>query len=202
MITREDLEGLFLELGQLAIADDRLVELAVYGGAALILVFPARPATRDVDAVVLEDATWIRNAVARIKEARGDDLDDDWLNDGVKGFLSARDRAEDAKTLFRSYPSEDEVGLRVFVATPEYLLAMKCMAMRLGGIEGRHDKGDIIALIRHLKLNSADQALGIVAKYYPRAQIPPKTLYGVEEIFEEMQAMSDTIDQAATPWQP
>ncbi len=92
----------------------------------MMLTFPARPATRDVDAVVRGDASFMRDAVAAVARARG--WSDRWLNDAVKGFLSERDST--SVVLFRSYPSETRLGLRVFLAQPEYLLAMKCIAMQ------------------------------------------------------------------------
>lgn len=69
---------------------------------------------------------------------------------------------------------------------PEYLLAMKCMAARLGGTTGEaSDVQDIVFLIRHLQLKSAPAVLEIVAQYYPANRIPVKTQYLVEGLFEE-----------------
>ncbi len=69
---------------------------------------------------------------------------------------------------------------------PEYLLAMKCMAARLGGPSGEQsDVLDIIFLIRHLRLNSANAVLDLVAQYYPANQIQIKTQYLVQGLFEE-----------------
>jgi hypothetical protein len=154
-----------------------------------------------VDAVFLDDAAWVRTAALAIYERhQGEvgDLDANWLNDGVKGWLSRQDR--ESKTLFRSYPSEDDVGLRVFVATPEYIFAMKCMAMRLGQIEGRHDVGDIVQLANHLKIENADQALEIISKYYPKNEIQPKTQFGVEEIFENLAEDAELRTGGRSPW--
>jgi hypothetical protein len=51
---------------------------------------------------------------------------------------------------------------------PEYLLAMKCMAARVGGTSDEpSDVVDIVFLIRHLKLKSASEVLNIVGQYYP-----------------------------------
>jgi hypothetical protein len=47
------------------------------------------------------------------------------------------------------------------------------------------DVADIIFLIRHLGLTSAAAVLDIVAQYYPANQIPPKTQYLIEGLFEE-----------------
>ena len=69
---------------------------------------------------------------------------------------------------------------------PEYLLAMKCMASRIGAVEGEtHDVSDIVFLVRHLKLPGAKDVMDIVAAYYPKDQIPVKAQYLVEGLFEE-----------------
>ena len=182
-LTRADIEAAFGELGELARSAERVVDVAVYGGAAMILTFPARPATRDVDAVVRGDSSFLRDAVASVARSRG--WSDRWLNDAVKGFLSERD--PQSVTLFRSYPSEAASALRVFLAQPEYLLAMKCIAMRVSEAESSPDRDDIKALLRHLGLKTVDQVLDIIARYYPHNLIRPKTQFGVEEIIAELQ---------------
>ena len=149
----------------------------------MILIFPARPATRDVDAVARGDASFLRDAVASVARSRG--WSDQWLNDAVKGFLSERD--PQSVTLFRSYPSEAASGLRVFLAQPEYLLAMKCIAMQVSEAESSPDRDDIKALLRHLGLKTVDQVLDVLACYYPHNLIRPKTQFGVEEILGELQ---------------
>jgi hypothetical protein len=180
-LTRQDLESAFQALGLKAREENRIVEIAVYGGSALVLILPGRPATKDVDAVILHDPSWMRQAVAALAEERG--WPSGWFNDGVKGWLSHRDADPDAKRLFRTYPSEDEPGLRVFVASPHYLFAMKSLAMRIGGIDDTQDRSDIEALAREIGVGTAEQALEIVSQYYPQAMISPKTRYGLEEIF-------------------
>lgn len=86
---RDDLEAAFESLGAAARAAGLTVEIAVYGGAALVLTFPSRVATKDVDAVVSGDARWLRRAAADLAAERG--WPEDWLNDAVKGWLSHRD---------------------------------------------------------------------------------------------------------------
>lgn len=63
---------------------------------------------------------------------------------------------------------------------------MKCMAARLGGTTGEpSDIPDIVFLIRHLRLQSAREVLGLVGQYYPANRIAVKTQYLVEGLFEE-----------------
>lgn len=99
----------------------------------------------------------------------------------MKGFLSHADAA--SRRLFRTYPSEAEPGLRLYVASPEYLFAMKCMTMRIGGVEVTVDKSDILALAAAIGITTADRAIEIVASFYPQDRIPPKTRFGLEEMF-------------------
>jgi hypothetical protein len=71
---------------------------------------------------------------------------------------------------------------------PEYLLAMKCMAARLGGTSGEgSDLPDIVFLIRHLKLRDASAVLALVGQYYPANRIPVKTQHLIEGLFAEGQ---------------
>jgi hypothetical protein len=187
-LTADVLEQAFHELGLKARAADKIVEIAVYGGSALVLTLPGRAATKDVDAVVQQDAAWLRRAVADLAEEKG--WPANWLNDGVKGWLSERDTDPEAKRLFKTYPSEDEPGVRLFVASPAYLFAMKCLAMRVSGVDETQDRSDIESLARVLGIATAEQALQALSHYYPGSQVSPKTQYGIEEIFEQMSAAS------------
>ncbi len=151
-------------------------EVCLFGGTVMVLAFTARLATKDVDAL-FQPAQSIREAARRV--AAEQHLPADWLNDGVKGFLSARH-----ETTAGNLPQFPH--LRLTMPVPEYLLAMKCMAARLGGTTGEAtDVPDIVFLIRHLRLKSAQAVLDLVALYYPASRISVKTQYLVEGLFEE-----------------
>lgn len=178
---RTTIEQAFGRLGSMARDAGKIVEISVYGGSALVLATDFRVGTRDVDAVFENDRAFIRSAAAAVADEFG--WDPTWINDGVKGFLSAKDGEESAKTLFHTYPSESEPGLRVLVATPAYLFAMKCLAMRLGGGEQAADVKDIRMLGALLGITSPQDAFTAIARYYPLQKLPPKTQFGLEEIF-------------------
>jgi len=151
-------------------------EICLFGGTAMVLAFNARERTKDVDAVfhppqlVRELATVVQDELS---------LPAEWLNDAVKGFLAA-----DLRPVMYDLPQFE--NLRVTAPPAEYLLAMKCMAARIAsGTDSGGDVDDIRFLIRHLGLDSAEQALAIVAGYYPQSRVPPRTQYLLEEIFEE-----------------
>jgi hypothetical protein len=176
---RATLELAFERLGRMAVDAGRIVEISVYGGSALVLTLDARPATRDVDAIFDKDRDFVRRAAKSIAEELG--WSEDWINDGVKGFVSRADA--NSKSLFATFPTGGPEGLRVFLASPDYLFAMKCLAMRIGGVEDRGDVDDIVRLGQALGIQTADQAIAAVARYYPAERLPPKTRFGLEEIF-------------------
>ena len=69
--------------------------------------------------------------------------------------------------------------------TPEYLLAMKRLASRIGAVEtDADDVKDIIFLIKHLKLKNAADVMELASSYYPD-RIPVKAQYLVEGLFAE-----------------
>lgn len=143
-------------------------ELYLVGGAVMCLVFETRQSTQDLDGF-FKPADVIRKAATRVAASSG--YADDWLNDAVKGFMSRRGDFE---------PYLELSNLRVMTATAEYLLAMKCLAMRLGG--EFHDEEDARFLLRYLNLVDYGAALQIIERYYPLDRIPQKTLYALEEL--------------------
>jgi hypothetical protein len=128
----------------------------------------ARPATRDV-AAFFRPSREVREAAARVAARSG--VPDRWLNDAVKGFLSPRGGYD---------PYLELPHLRVFVARPEYLLAMKCASMRLGA--EFHDPDDVRYLHRYSNLTTVDEAQEVVTRYFERHQLFPKTRHALEEL--------------------
>jgi hypothetical protein len=175
-LTREQilaaLRAVSIELGNMGIAG----EICLFGGTVMLLAFTARLTTKDVDALFQPTQT-IREIAKRVATALH--LPDDWLNDGVKGFVSAKH-----DTTTGNLPQFPH--LRLTMPVPEYLLAMKCMAARIAGTTDEpSDIADINFLVRHLELKSASEVLDLVGQYYPANRVPVKTQYLVEGLFDE-----------------
>jgi Nucleotidyltransferase of unknown function (DUF6036) len=167
-LTQNDLRRLFELLNDELRRSGTRGELFLVGGAVMCLAYAARPSTQDVDALFRPPAQ-VREAAARV--AARAKVKADWLNDGVKGFVSAQGE-------FAPFLELDH--LRVMVALPEYLLAMKCLAMRIGA--EFHDEDDVRYLLRHLDIRTQDKALAVITKYYPLERFPQKTLYALAEL--------------------
>jgi len=168
----EALRGLSDELGKQGVTG----ELCLFGGTVMVLAFTARLSTKDVDAI-FQPSQLIRDLARQIAEQQR--LPANWLNDAVKGYVSNRH-----ETTVGNLPQFPH--LRLTMPVPEYLLAMKCMAARIGATSAEQsDVPDIVFLVRHLGLKSAAGVLDLVAQYYPANRIPVKTQYLVEGLFEE-----------------
>ncbi|HEY0776419.1 MAG TPA: hypothetical protein VGD56_00505 [Gemmatirosa sp.] len=168
MLSAERIRTLFARLDERLAREDVTGEVYLVGGAVMTLAFAARPATNDVDAVFVPTDV-VRRLARLVAEDTG--VDEGWLNDAVKGYLSPRGEF---------VPWLELAHLKVFVASAEYLLAMKCVAFRLG--PEFHDEDDVRFLLRYLQLERSSDALAIVERYFPPARIPVKTRYALEEL--------------------
>ncbi len=138
------------------------------GGAVMCLAFNARASTRDVDAIFQPSAKVLD---AALKVAAKEGVRDTWLNNDVKGYLSDRSTFT---------PFLDLSNLKVSCASPEYMLAMKCLAMRIG--EGFKDEEDIRYLLRNLGIRQFDDAKEILERYYSLKEYPATALPALQEL--------------------
>lgn len=171
----------------LNLLNDRLTEkgvtgeLCIFGGATMILAFDARQSTRDVDAVFVPKRE-IYQAAEQIADEMN--LPISWLNDGVKGFIS-----KDGELTTEGMPQWE--NLRILPPITSYLLAMKCMAARVAEYDTVGDKEDIKHLCKNLGVETADEVLKIVERYYERSRIHVKTQFFIEESLEEMKGETE-----------
>ena len=183
IFTPEALGEALTELGQLAYEAGRVVDVAIYGGSRLMLVSNFRIATADVDAVAADDQGFLDRAAQTIAAQRG--WPHDWLNDGVRAYLSPHVEGFEQHMLFRTYPREETPGLRVFVPAPEYMLAMKLMALRLDPGGGRNDLEDILNLMQVVGMKERSDILRFASRFYPEARVSGKLLLAVDHLWNE-----------------
>lgn len=167
-MTAAEIEQYLLEINDELALQNVQGEICLYGGAVMCLVYKARPATKDVDAV-FEPVKYMRSAITKITERHN--LPVGWLNFAVKIFV-----VEHEKIMYLDLPN-----LKIFVPAPEYLLAMKILAARAESF----DLEDIKFLLNKLNLTTSESALRIVENYYPNKIIKPETRFLLEELIEE-----------------
>lgn len=173
---KEQIHKAFMRLGEL-LRDRRVTgEIDVFGGAAMVLGFDFRRATQDVDSLVTQGHGQVIQAAQEVE--RELHLPSNWLNEQATPYLARHPEF----SLFKTYPSEGQFGLRVLLAKPEYLLAMKLLAFRLHGT----DVADIKYLAHHLKLRTEEDLLSLVKHYYPEDHITPERELQIKELARQL----------------
>lgn len=146
-------------------------EIFVLGGAALVLLYNAREATRDIDMVAAASANPValRAAAGRVSKTLG--LPEDWLNDGAKGYLHG---LSPGQILFAS-PS-----LIVRALSTQQLLAMKLSAWR-----DDIDIADARLLLSRLQGGSLQEVWSSVEPFLvPGREL--KARYAFEDLWESL----------------
>ena len=166
---RDALLDAFDQIGRAAVKAGTKLQIAVYGGSALMLASNFRFATEDVDVSQLEHPLpdWLAAVVHEIAEKNR--WQDDWFNDGVAFHLSSlADRAVDHLE-FGTFPRDGTPpGLAVSVPSAEYLLALKLKAARvLDPLRGETERLDILNLMQVVGISTVEDAIALLGRYFP-----------------------------------
>ncbi|MEA2822158.1 MAG: hypothetical protein QOJ86_4162 [Bradyrhizobium sp.] len=159
-------------------------EIAVYGGSAILLQFPWRKATEDVDAVFREPEAAVKDAAAYAAAKLG--LPDEWLNDAVGGF-TAETEPDGFFLFYGDYPKGGEMGLRVFLAKPEYLCAMKLKAVSRSSYDDK-DFNDLVELAIAAGITSETALRDLFSSFFPGEKIDPVAAARIPEAVGAVQA--------------
>lgn len=182
-VTYARMDRLFHEMGRICESRGLHLEIAVYGGSALMMDFSYRLASHDIDFHPVRGGGERIRSIAR--EAAGrlglEDFMHDAMRDDVSIFVSER-----AEHLPHGDYGGERGTFRVLKASPRYILAMKVMAMR-SSLETQ-DMLDVWQLVDACKISSAKEALDLVGKFYPDQVIPKRNVLLLEDIFDEKRA--------------
>ena len=164
LLDRDALVDLLADLAGRLDARGVTLEIYVVGGTAMVLAYDRERLTRDID------ATWdttidVSGEVQAIATERG--LPRDWLNDRVRPMLPLvvdEDRLE----------ALNMPGLRVSVASPRHMLAMKARAAR-----DARDLDDIVLLCRHLEMDSVSQVIALAEDIWGAGMLRDDTVFAL-----------------------
>lgn len=166
-LSAEDIKRAFEALSEELARVKQRAEIAIGGGAALVLLFQARETTKDVDAYFLRpEAAIVRKAAERV--ANRLNLPDDWLNDGAKGYFVGVTIGE------KVYES---TSLLVRAVSRVQLLAMKLSAWR-----DAVDRADAKLLLLQMP-GSATDIWETIKPFIPAHQLD-KASYALEDLWE------------------
>lgn len=146
----EQILEMLKELARRLEAHDVAADLYLVGGAAMALEYNSRRTTMDIDALYFPEQTVTQVA----REMAADlGLDPAWLNSAARAWIP--DGADE-----ETVPVRVADNLRLRVASPRYLLAMKLAAGR------DQDIPDIAVLCTALGIQSAAAAVDIAFDLY------------------------------------
>jgi hypothetical protein len=95
-----------------------------------------------------------------------------WLNEQASAYVSTRN--DDGKREVFDHPE-----IRVMVASPEHVFAMKAFAGR-----GR-DEDDLRTLAKILDVATVSAALDLCKRFFPAEPLPPRSRAMLEDLFTE-----------------
>lgn len=182
-LTRAEVMQLLGEVG--GILQERGLEAAIYvvGGAAMAIEYESRRITRDVDAAIRTDRDEFWQAARAVAERHG--LNPHWINTNATAFLT---NVVDHNAAEVNLP-----GLRMIVASPEHLIAMKLRAMR------PRDLADLDFLFRYLGLTTPEQAAEIHNRLFDDSYIgyhdPGEALFAAQDVFRRAEASGFPIER-------
>lgn len=164
LLNREALLELLADLARRLDARGVTLEIYVVGGTAMVLAYDRNRLTRDID------ATWdtsvdVSGEIQAIAAERG--LPRDWLNDRVRPMLPLVVDADRLEAL-------DVPGLRVSVASPRHMLAMKARAAR-----DARDLDDIVLLCQHLDITSVADVIALAEDVWGAGMLRDDTIFAL-----------------------
>jgi hypothetical protein len=166
---RDALLDAFDRIGRAAVDAGTKLQIAVYGGSALMLASNFRFATEDVDVSKLDHPLpdWLATVVQELAEQN--DWQEDWFNDGVAFHLSPLADSAADHLEFGTFPRDGSpTGLAVSVPSAEYLLALKLKAFRITDpVRGETERLDILNLMRVVGISTVEDAIVLLGRYFP-----------------------------------
>lgn len=167
LLGRAELERAFTALGERLVRRGVVADLFVVGGAAMALAYDAARVTRDVDAMFVPHGVVIEEAREVAAELG---LPPWWLNEQASVYVSGKDDPG-RKRVF------DHPGLRVMVASPVHIFAMKALAART------RDVDDLRHLAMLADVDSVDKAVQLIRDFYPDEVISSRAMGVLQELF-------------------
>jgi len=179
-LDRARIVELFDELSKELSFSRTRAQVYVVGGAAIALAFDISRFTKDVDVLITSAHGNLVKAAQAV--ARKNGLPETWLNEAAVGFLPTQTDTNARSVYYSPY-------LTVSSASARHLLAMKIQAGR-----GK-DRSDIKFLMKHLELQSADEALGVYKELFPGQDLSMVAKETIEELYEELELERTQLDE-------
>lgn len=175
LMDKDKLMEIFSYLNERLRENQLQLEITVYGGSVMTMVYDGRPATKDIDCIFSEtNLKLLENILNLTKSAFG--LSEGWINEEIKEPLKSI--LKEDKLVFKSYSN-----LKILKPKAEQLLAMKILAARP---EPAMDFLDANILCRDLNIESKEKLLEVVSTYVPRSLLGERQINFIKYLGEDL----------------
>ena len=175
LMDKDRLLQIFDYLNERLKANQLQLEITIYGGTVMTMVYDNRPATKDIDCVFSEvNQKLLENILGMTRFTFN--LPENWINEEIKEPLKSIIK-EDKET-YKVYSN-----LKILKPKAEQLLAMKILAARA---EPAKDFIDAFILCRDLNIRTREELLNVVEKYLPLTLIGERQIRFIKYLGEDL----------------
>lgn len=151
------------------------LEITIYGGSIMTMVYDNRPATKDIDCVFSKTNTSLLKNILEITKFTFH-LSNNWINEEIKEPLKSIIK-EDIET-YKKYSN-----LKILKPKAEQLLAMKILAARP---EPAKDFIDAYILCKDLNITTKNKLMEVIAEYVPLTLIGERQVSFIKYLGEDL----------------
>ena len=175
LLDKNKLLKIFDYLNQQLMENSMQLDLTIYGGCIMTMVYDNRPATKDIDCVFSQANDKLLEHILKNTQFIFN-LSDGWINDEIKEPLKSIIK-EELET-FKTYSN-----LRILKPKAEQLLAMKVLAARP---EPSKDFTDAYLLCKTLNITTKAQLLNLISGYIPMTLLGEHQINFIKYLGEDL----------------
>lgn len=175
LMDRQKLLNIFDYLNERLKENQLYLEITIYGGSIMTMVYDNRPATKDIDCVFSETNSKLLENILDITQFTFN-LSDDWINEEIKTPLKSI--LKEDKETYKTYSN-----LNLLKPKTEQLLAMKLLAARP---EPAKDFIDAYILCKDLNIKTRQELLNIFSEYMPLTLIGERQINFIKYLGEDL----------------
>lgn len=151
------------------------LELTIYGGSIMTMVYDNRPATKDIDCVFSDTNSKLLDSILDLTKFAFN-LSDGWINEEIKEPLKSL--LKENKETFKVYSN-----LKISKPVTGQLLAMKILAARP---EPAKDFVDANILCKDLEITTRDELFKTISQYIPLTLIGERQRVFIKYLGEDL----------------
>ncbi|MCR1899969.1 hypothetical protein NSA47_13450 [Irregularibacter muris] len=175
LMNKEKLLQIFDYLNERLRENQMQLEITIYDGSIMTMVYDNRPATRDIDCVFSETNFKLLDNILELTKFAFN-LTDGWINEEIKEPLKSI--LKEDKETYRVYSN-----LKILKPKAEQLLAMKVLAARP---EPAKDFVDAYILCKDLNITTKEKLLDICSGYIYLTLIGERQRKFIEYLGEDL----------------